>query len=93
MTETTQEPNALALSLLGCDILFDRGLHWLTISGLSPHEIGRISENVFWAGPSAQGLFSFFPEQEQSLLGLMDEIIHNLGLESDNIVMSGWGAA
>lgn len=82
-----------ALIVSGRDILFDRGLHWLTISGLSPHETKRISGNVFWAGPSDQGLFSFFPEKEQSLLDLMDEIIHNLGLESDNIVMSGWGVA
>ena len=87
-----RESKAVANNDTGRDIIFDRGEHWLTIDGLSLHEIGRISENVLWAGPS-QGLFSFFPEEEQSLLDLMDEVIHNLGLESANIVMSGWGVA
>jgi hypothetical protein len=85
--------NTVANSSIGRDIIFDRGEGgWLTIGGLSPHEIGRISENVLWIGPSSQGLWSFFPQVGQSLLDLMDEVIHNLSLELDNIVMSGWGA-
>ena len=84
---------AVADNDTGRDIIFDRGEGWLTIDGLSPHETGRISENVLWIGPSSQGLWSFFPKEGQSLFDLMDEVIHNLDLESDNIVMSGWGVA